>query len=86
MTFSYELHARRDVLVNPKIYKLRTDVSWEEVQHNYMIQKKHLTGNTIFITYQTFVNLSVSKHAGELHVSSRRDHWPMDSEEDEKLP
>ena len=49
MTFSYELHARRDVLVNPKIYKVRTDVSWEEVQHNFMIQKKQLAGNTIFI-------------------------------------
>ena len=31
VSFSYDAHSRRDIPVNPKIFKVRTDISWEEV-------------------------------------------------------
>jgi hypothetical protein len=44
VSFSYECHARRDIPVNPKIYRIRTDVSWEEVVCNSAKEKTFLNG------------------------------------------
>jgi hypothetical protein len=44
VTFSYEIHARRELPVNPEIYRVRTDVSWEEVILNSLKEKKFRNG------------------------------------------
>jgi hypothetical protein len=43
VTFSFEANARRDLPVSPKIYRTRTDVSWEEIVQNYKTDQ-YLTG------------------------------------------
>jgi hypothetical protein len=45
VTFSYESHARRDLPVNPKIFRIRTDVTWEEVVYNSSLERQYLNGN-----------------------------------------
>eukprot|EP00026_Physarum_polycephalum_P000538 Phypoly_transcript_00539.p1 GENE.Phypoly_transcript_00539~~Phypoly_transcript_00539.p1 ORF type:complete len:959 (+),score=132.38 Phypoly_transcript_00539:57-2933(+) len=42
VTFSYESNARRDVPISPKIYRIRTDLSWREVVENAAAEKKFL--------------------------------------------
>jgi hypothetical protein len=44
VTFSYESNARRDVPISPKIYRIRTDLSWREVVENAAAEKKFLNG------------------------------------------
>lgn len=44
VTFSYESNARRDVPIGPKIYRIRTDLSWREVVANTAAEKKFLNG------------------------------------------
>jgi hypothetical protein len=44
VTFSYETMARRDVPTNPRIYRIRKDLSWEDVVANYLREGKNLTG------------------------------------------
>lgn len=44
VTFSFDSYARRDLPVNPKIYRIRTDISWDDVQHNYAKEKQYLSG------------------------------------------
>jgi hypothetical protein len=44
VTFSFENYARRDLPVSPKIYRIRTDVSWDDVVHSYVKEKQYLTG------------------------------------------
>eukprot|EP00026_Physarum_polycephalum_P001724 Phypoly_transcript_01726.p1 GENE.Phypoly_transcript_01726~~Phypoly_transcript_01726.p1 ORF type:complete len:978 (+),score=124.21 Phypoly_transcript_01726:128-3061(+) len=34
VTFTYEIHSRRDVPVNPKISRVRTDLAWDDVVMN----------------------------------------------------
>ena len=31
VSFTYEVHARRDLPVSPKVYRVRTDVTWEDL-------------------------------------------------------
>eukprot|EP00026_Physarum_polycephalum_P001631 Phypoly_transcript_01633.p1 GENE.Phypoly_transcript_01633~~Phypoly_transcript_01633.p1 ORF type:complete len:1064 (+),score=132.57 Phypoly_transcript_01633:31-3192(+) len=42
VTFSYESWARRELPVGPKIYRIRTDLSWDEVVQTSMVEKQHL--------------------------------------------
>ena len=44
VSFSYENYARRDLPVNPKIYRVRTDLSWQEVVYSSVKEEKFLTG------------------------------------------
>lgn len=44
VTFSYDTMARRDIPTSPRIFRIRKDVSWEEVVQNYSREKKTLTG------------------------------------------
>ena len=44
VTFSYEIHARKDLPVNPEIYRIRTDVSWEDVLHSSASERRMLIG------------------------------------------
>ena len=44
VSFSYDNASRRLLPVNPKIYKIRTDVSWEDVVSNYNEERRYLTG------------------------------------------
>lgn len=44
VTFSYESYARRDLPVNPRIFRIRTDVSWDDVIRNLSNEKKFLNG------------------------------------------
>eukprot|EP00026_Physarum_polycephalum_P001387 Phypoly_transcript_01388.p1 GENE.Phypoly_transcript_01388~~Phypoly_transcript_01388.p1 ORF type:complete len:627 (+),score=98.80 Phypoly_transcript_01388:211-1881(+) len=43
VTFSYESNSRRDAPVNPVVYKIRTDLDWEDVVLNYAKEKRHLS-------------------------------------------
>lgn len=43
VTFSYESNIRRDVPFQPKIYKIRHDILWEEVIHSSLKENMHLT-------------------------------------------
>jgi hypothetical protein len=51
VTFSYESHSRRDEVVNPKIFRIREDVSWEEVVENYATERKLPTGLEFFFLF-----------------------------------
>jgi hypothetical protein len=42
VTFYCESYVRRDVPMNPKVVRIRTDVSWEDVVLNYFKQKKYI--------------------------------------------
>jgi hypothetical protein len=44
VTFSFESHARREVPVNPKICRIGTDISWENVVFNSIKERKFLGG------------------------------------------
>lgn len=44
VTFSYEVHARRELPVNPVIERVRFDVSWEDVVLNSIKEKKYRNG------------------------------------------
>ena len=44
VTFSFDSYARRDLPVNPKIYRIRTDISWDDAQHSYAKEKHYLSG------------------------------------------
>ena len=35
VTLEYESHARREIPVGPKIVRIRTDVSWEDLLQDY---------------------------------------------------
>lgn len=35
VTFAYDDYSRRSLPVNPKVYRIRDDLSWEEVLENY---------------------------------------------------
>lgn len=42
VTFSYESNSRRDAPVNPTIYRVRTDLSWDDVVLNFRKEKRQL--------------------------------------------
>jgi hypothetical protein len=44
VTFSYETFARRDVPVNPTIFRLRSDLSWDDLVERATRTKKYLNG------------------------------------------
>ena len=44
VSFSFENHARRDLPVNPSIYRVRADLSWEDVLESFAKEKKFLNG------------------------------------------
>ena len=50
VSFSFESHARRDVPVRPKIYRIRTDVSWEDISWNLAHESRSLNGMMITST------------------------------------
>lgn len=52
VTFSYENHARRDLPVNPKIYRIRTDLDWQEVINNFKKEETFLSGIHSFLLLQ----------------------------------
>ena len=44
VTFSYESWARRELPVGPKIYRVRIDLSWDDVMQSAVQEKQHLNG------------------------------------------
>ena len=46
VSYSFEGHARRDMPVNPKIYRVRTDISWDYVVHNIVREQQYLSGTS----------------------------------------
>lgn len=47
VSFFYETNARRDKPVNPKVYRTRGDISWEEVVHNFVEENKDLSDTSV---------------------------------------
>ena len=44
MTFSYESSARRGIPVDPTIYRIRNDLSWDDVVRSSHNEKAYLNG------------------------------------------
>ena len=44
MSFSYEVNSRREVPVNAEIYRVRTDLSWEDILLDFFKELKSLNG------------------------------------------
>jgi hypothetical protein len=44
VTFSFDANVRRDVPTNPKIFRIRTDVLWDEIVQSYTKEKQSLGG------------------------------------------
>jgi hypothetical protein len=44
VSFSYEGNARREMPVSPKIYRIRTDLSWDDVVHNVVKDNEKYLG------------------------------------------
>lgn len=40
VTFSFESQARKDIPVNPVVYRIRSDVAWEDIVNNFLKEKK----------------------------------------------
>jgi hypothetical protein len=40
VSFSYEVHARRDTPVNPSIYRIRHDLLWDDVLNSFGLPKE----------------------------------------------
>jgi hypothetical protein len=54
VTFSYEIHARRELPFNPNIIRIRMDLSWEDVVAGAFTEKKHLNGIPFFFFFFLF--------------------------------
>eukprot|EP00026_Physarum_polycephalum_P001261 Phypoly_transcript_01262.p1 GENE.Phypoly_transcript_01262~~Phypoly_transcript_01262.p1 ORF type:complete len:970 (+),score=114.54 Phypoly_transcript_01262:138-3047(+) len=52
VSFSYENYARRDLPMNAKIYRIRTDISWPEVVYSSVKEEKFLSGAVAGFTTQ----------------------------------
>lgn len=44
VSFSFESHARRDVPVLPSVFRIRTDLSWEDVLRNFEEDQEFQSG------------------------------------------
>ena len=44
VSFSFESSARRELPVNPRIYRIRTDIEWEDVVENVANEQRFLNG------------------------------------------
>ena len=44
MSFSYEVNSRREVPVNAEIYRVRSDLSWEDILLDFSKELKSLNG------------------------------------------
>jgi hypothetical protein len=53
VTISYEVHARREVPVSPRIDCVRADVSWEDVVLNDQKDNNYLNGMMEFSWRET---------------------------------
>eukprot|EP00026_Physarum_polycephalum_P003078 Phypoly_transcript_03087.p1 GENE.Phypoly_transcript_03087~~Phypoly_transcript_03087.p1 ORF type:complete len:857 (-),score=123.40 Phypoly_transcript_03087:4-2394(-) len=42
VTFSFDAASRREVPINPKIYRIRTDIGWDEMVHSYFRERQTL--------------------------------------------
>jgi hypothetical protein len=47
VTFSYEINSRVDIPLNPKIYRIRSDVGWDDLVQSYS-RDKHINGKITF--------------------------------------
>ena len=43
VTFAYEKNSRRDIPVRPKIIRIRTDISWEDILRNTLTEGNNIT-------------------------------------------
>lgn len=43
VSFFYETNARREKPVNPRVYRVRADISWEEVVYNFVEESEHFS-------------------------------------------
>jgi hypothetical protein len=57
VTFSFDNYARRDLPVNPKIYRVRTDISWDDVIHNYAKEKHYVSGMIVNTSFYILLTL-----------------------------
>lgn len=57
VSFSFEGHAKRDIPVNPKIYRIRYDLSWKDVLSSSASEKKYFIGMDI-TNYSYYINYS----------------------------
>lgn len=57
VSFSYERHARRYGPVNPQVYRVRTDISWQEAVLQAKKDAKYLNGKRprIFKLHQAYI-------------------------------
>jgi hypothetical protein len=44
VTFSFDTTSRRDLPFNPKIFRIRTDISWDDILRSYFKEKQYLSG------------------------------------------
>ena len=44
VSFTYDSFARRDLPINPKIYRVRSDLSWDDVVQSVAKDRKSLNG------------------------------------------
>jgi hypothetical protein len=44
VTFSYNHHSQRHIPANPTVFKIRTDISWEDVVQLYFREQKYIKG------------------------------------------
>ena len=55
VTFAYESGPKKDNSLNPKIYRIRYDIKWDEVLYNFHRDKRYLNGMRLLYCYKTFV-------------------------------
>lgn len=44
VTFSFEAHSRRELPVNPKIMRIRQDLSWDDIMKDDFVAQSILNG------------------------------------------
>lgn len=49
VSFSYDNFSQRSLPVNPKILRIRTDVTWENVVQDFLIHEKASSDSSLFL-------------------------------------
>jgi hypothetical protein len=77
VTFSYETSARRELPVQPEIYRTRTDVSWQDVVLNYAKEQKYRNGTNFLALLFAYIHAEYFQTVS--FTTKPRGYWAPDN-------
>eukprot|EP00026_Physarum_polycephalum_P002112 Phypoly_transcript_02116.p1 GENE.Phypoly_transcript_02116~~Phypoly_transcript_02116.p1 ORF type:complete len:954 (+),score=114.83 Phypoly_transcript_02116:59-2920(+) len=82
VSFSYDSYGRGHAPVNPKVYRIRTDLSWEDVCRNYASERMHLNAHLQVSGFATESRKEMSTNS----MRSYMEYLAAQSKKDPLLP